>query len=291
MSGRRKKGTAVRGGRKEGGKKSRGSQKTLDPRYALPADSVAQTVFMTFYGDDLAYIHHRGFTQALRNAAPHLLDILRQRGILSGRVVDLGCGSGVWARALTGAGYDVTGVDASLAMLRIARREAPKASFKHTSLFRAAIPPCAAVTALGECLNYDTGKDGASTRQRFVEELLRRIFRQVSPSGLFIFDVHAWTTAPAMRRRKVLRAGKDWLISHEARINGLGTRLMRTITVSRRVGMISRQGTEVHVLHLYDPLRLAAMMERTGFQVQIVDRYGDVPLLPGRVGFVAQKPA
>jgi SAM-dependent methyltransferase len=245
---------------------------------------------MAIYGEDLAYIHHQGFTQALREAAPHLLQTLRQHGIASGTVVDLGCGSGVWARALTDAGYHVMGVDASTAMLRLARREAPEATFKRASLFRAAIPPCAAVTSLGECLNYDAGNEGATTRQRFVEELLRRIFRQLHPGGLFIFDVHARTTSAALRRRKVRRAGRDWSISHEATVNASGTRLRRIIIVRRKMGMRARHGTEVHVLHLYDPARLAAMMQRVGFEVRVVDRFGAVLLLPGRVAFVAQKP-
>jgi len=245
---------------------------------------------MPIYGEDLAYVHHVGFTQALRHAVPHLLSTLRQHGVTSGTVVDLGCGSGVWTRALTNAGYRVTGVDASLAMLRLARREAPRAAFHQASLFQAAIPPCAAVTAVGECLNYDAGGDGVTTRQRLVDELLQRVFRQLRPGGLFVFDIHARTSAPGMRRRKVFRAGRDWSIFHEARINGTGTRLLRYIRVSRRLGMRIRSGAEVHVLHLYDPAKLVSMMERAGFQVRTVDGYGSVPLLPGRVGFVARKP-
>src|SRR5262245_10750186 len=49
------------------------------------------------YGADLAYIHHAGFADFAVNAAPWLRAELTRGGIRKGLVVDLGCGSGVWA--------------------------------------------------------------------------------------------------------------------------------------------------------------------------------------------------
>jgi SAM-dependent methyltransferase len=85
---------------------------------------------LTGYEEDLAYIHHAGFTGFAEQAAVRILELLRERGIRSGLVVELGCGSGVTARALTEAGYDVLGIDSSPAMVRLARRTAPLASFR-----------------------------------------------------------------------------------------------------------------------------------------------------------------
>jgi hypothetical protein len=51
-----------------------------------------------FYGADLAFIYDVGFGGHARRAAPTLLAILHQSGISAGLVVDLGCGSGIWAR-------------------------------------------------------------------------------------------------------------------------------------------------------------------------------------------------
>ena len=85
---------------------------------------------MEAYKDDLAYIHDVGFGDFAKNAAPELLAILRQRGLTDGLVVDLGCGSGLWAEELCQAGYDVLGVDISPAMIEIARRRAPRARFE-----------------------------------------------------------------------------------------------------------------------------------------------------------------
>jgi predicted RNA methylase len=54
--------------------------------------------------------------------------MLRQRGITTGLIVDLGRGTGVCAGVLTRAGYSVLSVDTSSSMLRIARRCAPRPS-------------------------------------------------------------------------------------------------------------------------------------------------------------------
>ena len=51
-----------------------------------------------------------GFRAFARDAAPALLEILAGAGIRSGRVVDLGCGSGIWAERLVARGYEVLGI-------------------------------------------------------------------------------------------------------------------------------------------------------------------------------------
>ncbi len=118
---------------------------------------------MQAYKDDLAYIHDVGYGDFAKNAAPELLAILRRRGLEDGLVVDLGCGSGLWAEELCGAGYDVLGVDISPAMIEIARCRAPQATFEVGSFLKVDLPRCGAVTSLGECLNYLFDEDKFTT--------------------------------------------------------------------------------------------------------------------------------
>jgi 2-polyprenyl-3-methyl-5-hydroxy-6-metoxy-1,4-benzoquinol methylase len=84
---------------------------------------------MAGYKDDLAYIHDVGFGDFAKQSTPGLLKILRQSGITNGLVIDLGCGSGIWAQELIKAGYEVLGVDISTAMIELARKRAPQARF------------------------------------------------------------------------------------------------------------------------------------------------------------------
>src|ERR1017187_2307771 len=141
---------------------------------------------MTAYDRDLAYVHDTGFTGFARKAAPGLLRLLRQSRILGGRVVDAGCGSGVWARELSERGYDVLGIDISAHMNRLARRQGAARKFQVGSFLSAELPPCDAVTSIGECVNYAfdrrSGKEGLT-------EFFHRVHGALRPGGVFVFDI------------------------------------------------------------------------------------------------------
>jgi len=81
-----------------------------------------------FYGRDVAHVHDTGHGDDARDAAPDLLRRLHDAGLDGGLVVDLGCGSGIWGRALLDAGFEVLGVDLSADLLAIARERAPEAA-------------------------------------------------------------------------------------------------------------------------------------------------------------------
>ncbi len=106
------------------------------------------------YASDLAYIHDTGFGDFARQSAPGLFALLAECQIASAQVVDLGCGSGIWATLLADRGYDVVGVDISAAMVEMAQRRVPEAQFHIASLYDFRLPECGAVTALGEVFNY-----------------------------------------------------------------------------------------------------------------------------------------
>src|SRR5688572_2753213 len=125
---------------------------------------------MPGYSEDLAYIHDVGFGGFAQKAGSGLLRILRRNGIFKGLVIDLGCGSGIWARELTRNGYGVLGVDISPSMIELARRNAPRAEFVMGSLLKVQLPACDAVTAIGECVNYSFD---TANNKRVVTQLFR----------------------------------------------------------------------------------------------------------------------
>ena len=101
-------------------------------------------------------------------------------------MVDLGCGSGLWARELAKAHYRVLGIDISEPMIDMARRRVPEAEFRVGSVFSADIPPCGAVTAIGEVFSYlfDPASD-----PRGLIGLFYRVYDALTPGGVFVFDV------------------------------------------------------------------------------------------------------
>src|SRR5205085_1935385 len=153
--------------------------------------------------------HHEGFGDLARHAAAALLDALGDAGQTGGLVVDLGSGSGILARLVTDVGFDVLGIDISADMVRLASAHAPGARFLHGPLLDADIPPCLAVTAVGEVLNYAFD---VRTDLNQMTSLLRRIQVSLRPGGVLLFDVAGPGRAGPTRRRESSSATDNWTI-------------------------------------------------------------------------------
>ncbi len=60
------------------------------------------------YREDLAYIHDVGHGDFALGAAPGILEIFARNCMRGGLVVDLGCGSSLWAKELPAASSSST---------------------------------------------------------------------------------------------------------------------------------------------------------------------------------------
>ena len=241
-----------------------------------------------WYGEDLAYIHDVGHADFALDSAPGIKGILERGGIGEGLVVDLGCGTGLLARELVDAGYDVFGIDISEAMVEIARMRAPEAEFRVGSLFEVEIPRCEAVTAISEVLNYLFDPENEDLG---LGRIFRRVHAALAPGGVFVFDVLGPGQVPPGTRAKGFRVGEDWAVLSEREENAERGTMERRIVSFRKVGEHYRRIDEVHRVRLYDPSELAAGLERAGFRVRTMRAYGDLPLEEGHTAFAAQKPA
>lgn len=235
------------------------------------------------YGADLAAIQAVAFGDHARGAAPALLDLLAAHP--GGRVVDLGCGAGDWLRALTAAGHDAVGVEASPHLAARARRRAPAAAVQETGLDHADLSGAVAVTALGEVFNYLT--PGARTPS--LTSRLRRIARALPEGGLLMFDLIVAGT-PSMAYR-TWSEGDDWLLAVElSEAPGRG-RAERRIRIFRREqgGAGWRATEERHALRIPTRDAVVAALHAAGFRVRVRRSWGAHPLLPRRLAFIARR--
>jgi SAM-dependent methyltransferase len=237
------------------------------------------------YQTDLAYIHDAGFGGFARSSAPNLLTLFRQYSITDGRVVDLGCGSGIWARELADAGYQAIGVDLSPAMIELARRRVPEAQFHVKSFLAFDVPACRAVTALGEVFNYSFD---ATNSLRSMQRVCRRIYDALTPSGLLVFDVAGPSRCQGLTQR--FFEGEDWTCLVEVHRDTAKQQSIRRIVSLRKVGDSYRRQEETHIQQLYAAAPIAAMLRAIGFRVRQVRSYGKYALSSGVVAFVARKP-
>jgi SAM-dependent methyltransferase len=222
------------------------------------------------YRDELAQIHHAGFSDFARSSATGVIAILARHGIERGLLLDVGCGSGVLAHELTRAGFDVLGFDASPAMIELARTTAPEARFEIASFETAELPPCEAIVAMGEVLSYGD-----------IRTFLPRAAKALRKNGVLLFDVAERNSYPAYDEQRI--GGDDWSVIAIKESNG--TKVTRRVLTFRNEGGETRRDEEVHELALYDRTELLALL-RSDFRVRVRRSYGRRRLPKGHAVYV-----
>lgn len=235
------------------------------------------------YAEDLAYIHHVGFPEMIDGASAPLLQELQQRGIHDGLIVDLACGGGAWSRNLTEAGYEAWGCDISASMVALARTAAPAAKFEVASLYETEIPPCRAITALGEGFNYGMrGKDPAAA----MATPLQRIAKALEPGGFLAFDLVIRNTEAPMAYRN-WKTGEDWAILIEVHEDLEARSLTRDTTVFRKIDHAYRRSHECHVIGVPAAEDVLHQLDRAGFEAEMREGYGAFRVMNRRAAFFA----
>jgi SAM-dependent methyltransferase len=230
-----------------------------------------------YYDRDLAWIHHTGFSEFATLASRGVIATLAKHGIHDGLIVDIGCGSGVLARALTDAGFNVLGIDASPAMIELARTTAPAARFDIASFDEATLPPCRAIIAMGEVLNY-------GTLDR-VRTFIRNAASSLSPGGLLLFDIAERGSYPPHDERRT--GGDDWSVIVIK--DSDGQRLTRRVLTFRQIDGVTHRDEEVHTLELYAREELTGMLREAGFRLRVRRSYGTYRLPKGHAVYVATR--
>ena len=237
-----------------------------------------------FYGEDLAHVHDVGFAFHAIDAGPFVLETLRGAGIGSGDVLEIGCGSGLLAEVVAGAGFAVHGSDLSAPMIDLARARVPGCTFEVGSYLDLAFPPCDAVVATGEVFNY-TADEGVGPDA--VARVFKRVGSAVRPGGVFVFDAATpGRCPPGSMERNFEADDRSWAIL--LRVSEVEGVLTRDMTVFVREGELYRRSVEVHRLRLYEPEWLVAALDAAGFDAVVRDGYGRT-FPPGLKAFIATK--
>ena len=214
-----------------------------------------------------------------------ILDRATERGWQGGTALDLGCGTGNATVPMAARGIEVVGLDASEAMLRVARRKLPGAHFVEADVrtmrlqqrFTLAYSVFDALNNLLEPTDF--------------EAAARRVRHHLLPGGLFVFDVNT-----TIGLRDLWEGGRveGWADDVYYRwVHGFDERtgLARVEAYCETAG---GSFTEVHYERPYDPPELAVLLAAAGFEDIEALSYpsGDTaPPDAARVWMVARRPA
>lgn len=192
--------------------------------------------------------------------------LARRHGFTGGRVLDLGCGTGLSTRPWVPVAEAVTGVDRSPAMLRLARLLRGRAhnvrflqaDITAPGLFRG--ESFEVVLANYDVVNYQT-------RERSLLRLFRNARRLLTPAGCFFFDA---VTEHAYRRLlngiPVFQRLPGGALLLEGRYRGRPGIWRGEITLLRaeRDGHY-RAAVERHRQRYYSPAHLRTLLRGAGF--------------------------
>src|SRR5680860_1451310 len=145
-----------------------------DEALAVP-EAPPFTSLAAVYDDIMAEVEYEEWCE-------FILALASERGYRGGPLHDLGCGTGNATLPMLERGYDVSGSDASEAMLSVARRKLPGVEFYHADFITLALERRFALVysvfdALNNLLDDEQFRLAA-----------RNVRRHLDPGGLFMLD-------------------------------------------------------------------------------------------------------
>src|SRR5436190_2055741 len=134
--------------------------------------------------DAFAWIYNRYMAgDFTRRALPAIERLLLRRLGSGDPILDLCCGTGQMARALSDRGYSVTGLDSSPRMLLFARENAPLCDF----LLGDARQFSLAAMYAGVLSTFNSLAHLSSTEE--LQRVFRNVYATLCPGGTFVFDL------------------------------------------------------------------------------------------------------
>ena len=208
------------------------------------------------------------------------------------RVLDVCCGTGLMTAELRSRGYDVSGLDASPAMLA----EATVRLGSEVPLVEVTLPDLTDARELAGPFDAMVSTfDGLNYLDRSALELtLRHLAERLRPGGWLVFDVHAEAILALVRDNPVVLGDRDdvrWAVTY---VVDEDARTCRSIMRVEAADSPSASFVEEHLQYLHSADAVSAALSDAGFElVSVTDEYSDAPLAPDslRATWVARRRA
>jgi len=248
---------------------TRGDHPSPITRHASPFQRYA-TVYNLLYKD-----------KDYEKEAQHIVEILQKYGVNPGcSILNLGCGTGRHDRILAEMGYDMTGVDMSQEMVKIARevkRGEVKSERKDGSLLTAHFlqgdirniileESFNAVISLFHVMSYQNSDDD-------VTAVFNNVYRHLNKKGIFVFDcwyADAVLTERPEKRVKVVENDEFFVTRHAIPVMHEDKRIVDVnyeIQVTEKTTGIAETFHETHNMRYFSVNEIKQFAESAGFEM------------------------
>lgn len=207
-----------------------------------------------------------------------------ERGWRGGRVLDVGCGTGNASLPLLERGFEVVGLDASEAMLAMARRKLPQGVWLRGDVRDASLPgPFSLAVSVFDTMNN-------LLEEADMLAALRHLHAHLSPGGQLAFDVNTTVGLTSLWEGDV---AEGWAGDVHYRWEHSWDQQRRLASVEAWCSTPKESFVEVHHERPYDPEQIARLLAQAGFEaVEVVTFPEGEPAdeLDPRVWAFAQRP-
>lgn len=182
------------------------------------------------------------------------------------KILELGCGTGNYTQILLERGYEITGVDISENMLKIAKEKCT------CNFIRGSIRDISINDRFDACIAMFAVM-GYITENSDIVKVLNNIRRHLKPNGLFVFDV--WNGLAVLRILPELRI--KVVENDEVKIQRIADPNLRSFDhvceVNYKLLILNKENNtfneidEKHIVRFYFPQEIKYFLEATGFEV------------------------
>lgn len=185
-----------------------------------------------------------------------IIETVHQKDWQEGAILDIGCGTGNSTFPMFTRGFDVTGLDASADMLKVAREKLPpvpfiEADFTHFELDRTFTLIYSVFDSLNNLLD-----------PRDFEKMARTVYAHLAPGGFFMFDVN---TTVGLRDLWEAGIAEGWSGEVYYRWDHSFDEASKLAKVEAYCENEQQSFTEIHFERAYDESELRELLERAGF--------------------------
>jgi SAM-dependent methyltransferase len=205
------------------------------------------------------------------------------RGWQGGSVLDIGCGTANSTFPVFARGFEVMGLDASAAMLEVAREKLPPVSFIEASFLDFSIPKqFSLIYSVFDSLNN-------LLEPKDFLQACRTIYEHLCPAGFFVFDVN---TTIGLRDLWESGRAEGWVNDVYYRWEHHFDEGTGLASVEAYCETGQRAFTEVHFERPYDAGEVRELLQQAGFSAVEALNYPDGEPAPedaSRIWIMAQK--